>query len=1061
MGRFKVLAVLITILFISQLVSAEVHHENYDEAGTDLLALIYYLQSSFEVLNRTLTSVISLDLETSIETSDEFTSMVENAKITLSHIPPEVDSYPPLNLSVELLGSIDYHLSSLVMGLKENLDAISDLETYSFNLWTIPSIRENLTMADSALVFFEEGLVSMKSGRSSLKDDLETFLSFDWTRIDKDLKEVDLGIGSKLTMVQEIIGTIDNLDENRSSVQEVLKELMITPIKDWDRSLKDLLEERNPDGSLTRDNDIISASDRDLSNEMTSILEERMISLGEAENSTFDLRERQVIFLEHISVLEKDPGSSPAERIAGFEICLDSLDGMRKEVGISRDILMDLNEYDNGTISQDLDDLEDLIKVYAARLDRIEIWVPDLQSIIDDMEMILWMNVIKADRDENGSLDNGEVDLLVLDEEVFLQISNIWDILEDARSELTFLPAEYFPEVSSVIPMVEDCLFRIEGFTTSHRDLIVSMKIISDGTTRGLLELQMELFEALASLSRLNNYLTGTIALSGTLVTQGLVLETDWEGPLKDLISLYQDYLLTKRELIDGPIIYLSLDRNTVPYDTSMGYSVIAVDVDPITGAYLPEGREVLLYLDGEGYRTLQLDHGSSSGRIEIERTFSLGHHDLNATMLSGSGSFVWSEASFSVRKLLTNVIADPSVTMIDHKKKGEIHFEVKDELFRVLETNISIENGDLEIDTPSDQTLGPYPLGINILTASFLGSEIFEGSSTDFRIDVIQDPKITIFSDRTLYGKNDTINISISQQRGNGSISVHFDAVSFELGKMAQEEDHSFLLDPSALGNGTFMVKARFTSLEPWTKDGWSNAIYIIIDLSIDSVDEIPGDDDDTPADDDIPIDDDDIPIDDEGDDPFWDPPGPVGPIRKDILQWLLFVLLIATILIVSSYFILKRKRGRTEKTTKRDHFRLPSIYTGLPTRALQAPIPSDQEVKPVVARSIRTIDMEREKLIRYYLEMIESSPEQIGISRSMTPREVSVKLMDSGLDPDLSQRIAKDFEWSIYKLGRPDTDTLERFNGDKGKVKGWFSSLLRRIGIGNEDPPEDGRDP
>ena len=69
------------------------------------------------------------------------------------------------------------------------------------------------------------------------------------------------------------------------------------------------------------------------------------------------------------------------------------------------------------------------------------------------------------------------------------------------------------------------------------------------------------------------------------------------------------------------------------------------------------------------------------------------------------------------------------------------------------------------------------------------------------------------------------------------------------------------------------------------------------------------------------------------------------------------------------------------------------------------------------------------------------------------MTPREISRQLIVNGMDPDISDRISKDFEWSIYKLGSPERETLTRYRDDQVKVKGWFVSFLKRIGLSSSE--------
>lgn len=1053
MGRPRILAVILATLFISQLAAAEVHHENYDEARTDLLALVYYLQSSFEVLNDTLVSVREYDIDEALESGNEFSAMVIKARETLGRIPKEVDSYEPLNLSVGLLGYIDTHLDDLVFGFEGNLLAVQDLNDYNFDLWIVSSVKENLSKADSALISFEEGLLSMESGRTEIMKDLEKFRDFDWTRIDKDLKGVDLKIDPKLDLLEAISENIEVLRDNRSTIEDVMIKLMKTPVSSWDSELRNLILESSPGNHLNYDVDLISAIDEDLSPEMKIVLDQRRSSLNEAENSTTRFRLNQTVFLKNITKLEASVSKSPSERITKFDHCFDSLEGMETELRISREILSELNAYDNGTIDDDLEELQELLKRYAERLDRIEIWVPDLQSIIDGINETLWENVIEADKDVNGELENDEVLILSLSDKPKNILISTKKELEDVRKELSLMPADYFPEVTSALPLVEECLLRVEGFTTYHENIIDSMKILAEGTTRDMMEMQMELFRALGHLSRLKNYLSGTLDLKYALDQKNLFLQTDWHVPLVNLLVLYEGFLLSMEDLLEGPTMYLSLDRETIPFDLSIGYALIVVDIDPIQGPYLPDGREIKLILDNDPYDSIILNDGTAQGRIQIERSMSLGSHILNASYFSGTGSKIFSEDEFDVRKLTTTLVVEPRTRILDPGRKGRFHFEVKDELFRTLDAEISVDEGRYRFETPSNNTLGPYPLGSNLVEALFGGNDHFKESIGRISIDVVQDPILRISSNRITHGIENPVGINIEMTRGNGSVTIFFDNRPFSAGPIGEGEISSISIDPSILGNGTFIVKGKLNSSETWTRDGWSNVIYIIVDLSVQVIDDNPADDDQD--DDNQTDDDDDQDDDDEKENPFWDPPGPIGPVDGNLLYWLLFLLLITAVSSVGLFFMIKnRKRMYKKRTDQKGRIHFPSLYTGIHPRTPKK-IENNNEassVRPLVSRTVVPLDRDRERMIKYYLEVIESSPQDFGITPSMTPREVSNALEKKGLDPQLAGRISQDFEWSIYKLGRPEKEILERFGQDRVTVKGWFSTLLEKLGIANK---------
>jgi hypothetical protein len=152
--------------------------------------------------------------------------------------------------------------------------------------------------------------------------------------------------------------------------------------------------------------------------------------------------------------------------------------------------------------------------------------------------------------------------------------------------------------------------------------------------------------------------------------------------------------------------------------------------------------------------------------------------------------------------------------------------------------------------------------------------------------------------------------------------------------------------------------------------------------------------------------------------------------------------------------FIVVKRLKSSDRKKVSSQPFRLPSIYVGRgerPDRDI-----SFEEVSDSPSRMKRTIQKritDRDTLIKYYIDLVESSPHEFGIDHSMTPREISSQLKYHGLEAEIADRVSLDFETSIYRYGEPQKTVLERYESDKGRISGWFSRIMGKMDKSREE--------
>ncbi len=1034
MGGQKTLAVMAAILFISQLAAARPSHENYDDADVNLNAIVYYFQSSFDVLNDTLVKIAIIELDQAVEDSSDFSNMIDGMRTTLSSIPEDVDSYEPLEYMVGLVGAIDINLSILIVGFEMTIGSIDGLSEYRFDTFEIGPISENLSVVDLALIEFDHGLQDMERGRSLVGKDLSGFRNISWP-INLTVEEETLKIDLKLKLLQDISDTMTILEENRSSVDEVISKLMHVPVNDLHVSLTDIIKEGPIDPTLGKDIDVMEAANTGLSEGMEAGIETVKDQLDDTWGSIQALHEEQKVFLENITLLEIDLDSTISEKIIQYESCLRSIEGMNEELFFIRSVYDELEAFDDGTIADDIGLLEIIVQNYSYRLDNITIFEPDLGGIVNGLESILISNIISVDLNDDGNLSGSEVEGITLGNEPFEYLDQTRVLLDQMILELALLPKGYFINASMSIPLLERAMEICRSFSIEHNDTINRLKELNRITRT----LQEDIFELMACYQKIVGLEVLMQSLNRTfseLNDVGIELDTTWEFDLIHQFGLYNGFLDSLEHLIMEPIIMIELDRGVAPYDTTILYHVLAIDIDPMNGTYYPDERNISISLDDTVLDNISLDDGRASGEFLIERKHNIGPHFLNVSMIAQNGNITNGSSELRVRKLQTSITLDLDSIVVLHGSEIGIQVSVDDELGRTQEFNVTVGPDMIKIWTPSRFDPGIVPLGYSDLDLRFAGNDHFDGSNTTIGIFTYREPSIILSANGTDFGYNDTIGLSIDMEIGNGSLMILMNDIEFGTFNITEGEISNITIDPYDMGNGTYLFKAYLSSSDEWTIDGWSNAILIRVDLTI-------------PSDPDPPSDDiNDTIIDDDGEN---DPP-----MEEDILiQWITLALVTIIVLIVSVLLIFIRKKKRKETSIEADEpFHLPKIYIRRRKKIVVAEEAVEKRLTPITRRTQKhAFNMEREELISYYLDVIERSPYELGLSNSMTPREISRQLRANGLDPVISDRISEDFEWSIYKLGSPERETLTRYKDDHVKVKGWFGSFLKRIGLSSSD--------
>lgn len=1029
------LALVMGSLLISNAVMAQVHHEDYDKAETDLASLTYYLGSSFIILNETLSNVRDLRIEDAQRNEVEFTMMIASARETLSKIPQNIDSYEKMNSSIFQMGFIDEHLSILVEGLDTTMDARSDLDSYSFEDWSPGPLRENISRADLGMIRTDQGTTNMSLGKEELLFDMEILKGSNLFEVETG-NTMDLPEPSDIIEVLEDIEiTISRLKNNKTSMENVLAGLMMRPMESWEGSIRDILEEGDPINTLIPVIEVLSAANSGHSDDMQENLTFIIDELNEASAPLSGTAVSQSTFLQNITILEEEEAVSLSISVVLYESCLRSIVDMEDHSKMSGLALDDLERFDNGSIRSALGDLETLIVSYRERLDLVEYWKPDIGSIADRIDSAILSNVLQADIDGNMTLEDEEVLLLTMDLDLFVNLSELARTLKEISENILSLPGDSLPEVRRVIPIMQQLVNSVEIFSVGHRELLEKMKGYASDVTRENGSLYKELRYSLSRISFLRGSLLTIFQLRGDLEAFDLLMNSTWKVPLNEQLDLYSSYILRKGYKSSNPEIFLTVDEAQPAYDTGVGISLIFIDLDQTLEPYLPSGVSVDISIDNETGPRIELIRGSGSGRMMIDRSMEAGPHDIRAEAVSSNGTSVSASLVLTIRKLETRLSVSPAHQEVLLGRTTSINVEVKDELLRSVQAEVLIGNDDKIHQVPDRVNIGPFSLGSHEIPVVYPGDDIFQPSNTSFTVEVRQKPEILLSSNSILFGRNDTIELSVSLMKGNGSIALEMGPSYHRLGPLVEGNISSISLNPFDIGNGTYIVRAFLDPTDNWTRSGYSNIIEITIDLSFNATEPGEGSKPDDPENE---TDNGTIEI------PFVEEPTGNEPFLSQTIQWALFAV-VCSVIIISSIFVISRFRRKRDEKKDRSSFGLPSIYLGRYER-----IPTDDkkpeiEMEPGTERTppgrFRT---DRDRLIEHYLDLIGSSPHEAGLRDSMTPREVQRRLVDDGVDERTARELSFDFETSIYRKGEPEKGVLDRFNEDRGKVLSLLSSIF-----------------
>lgn len=1027
------MAFLTGLILLSQMVNAEVPHENYEDADLDLISVAYYLQSSFEMLNITIWNVNELRLTEAMGNSLNFSLMIESARKTLRSLPEDVDSYEILSDSIDSLGKTEKDLSNLIEGLEKVLSAIEDLKGYSFDVWTRDSIGENLTEAINSVLELPKALSSMEEGRTYLIQDIERFTSFDITGSWDETWELEIGTDTIIEGLIEIEDVISNLEENLTSPETIIHDLFRTPLGELDRGMESLLMEVEPALDLIEIIEIIEYSEKNLPDPYSKIIlgYTDLLALGSVSVERF--HDNQMVFLENITRLETEANISLFTNVEIMDVCFSSLEGMTMSMEELETVVNGFGDMENGTIAETSMEIHELLEEYKKRLEGIDDNGIDLQELADSIDIILHANLIEPDLDGDGNLSQSEIRQLPLEFIPEDLAGSVIDNIEMAIKALQGVPPVYLTELKEVLPMLRSAAISAWLLSFSHQRLINDLMVLNEGALEEIEDWNWQTTMGLILKMESN---AGSILRAEELMEPyGLNFSKEWSEELPKLLDLYRVFLLKVRPDENEPMIMVSFERSQVPYDTNLSYSILAIDVDPLNGSFLPDGRMITLDFDDRAPVNVSLVHGSYTGWMFIDGEMSLGAHFLNVSMITLSGNLTVSSSEFNVRKIDTTVRIDPANEEAMTGDGVEISIGIVDEFLREMNVNLTVRPMMETYPSPSNLTLFNLPLGISNVTAEFKGNDHYSGDLAVASILVKQEPVITISSNGDHFGRNDTINITTGMEQGNGTVTLSIDGVGVSSFELDAGKQHHIQFDPNELGNGTYAFQASFISGEDFTVDGRSGQIDITILLEIDPE---PVEDQD---DDDDPIIEDDLPFPENDDERVLD----------DRMEWIIFSIVIILFSFISLFYIVRRRNLRTGKK-EMERFHLPKVYV---RRRIRTDLPEEERFEKIDRKNLtrKAEDPAREKMIKEYLEVIRNSPGEIGLSRSMTPREVGERLIEYGLSEDIARSISDDFELSIYKLGIPEKDNIERFSGNRGKVSSWFDGFIRRIGLGDEE--------
>ncbi|MEA3558824.1 MAG: hypothetical protein U9R75_06170 [Candidatus Thermoplasmatota archaeon] len=1027
MGRVRTISILsLAVMMLFSSVYGQVSHEDYDKARIDVVAVRYYVRSTLNELNLTLEAMLIDDNGSAVEHLDLFSNRIDDISETLERIPENVDSY---SILVEFEGgliSARDNATELVSAFTDVLWAINVFGEIDLSSWNISLMKEELMNLNRALSLFSPSLNIMRDELNDLDIDLSR------------MQDQGLSVSNQRSLLVEISGHVIDLEMNGTSPEIVGPILMNGLLPPWDEALSDLASEMDANTTLGERTVVLSTIVSDLSGGLEGIVDviaTRMYSTFEGITS---FRGNQISFLSSMDILENDSFDDLGLKYSLYGVTEQHLVEMEDEVMTQMGTSLWAEAYDVGTPDRNLSRLNELVETYRDRLDDYSPLISQLEELAGEVSYLQQMNVFDPDPNNDGNISFEEIGYMELPSGLFEQLENVSGLNRDVKDQLELIGPPWNEVLSELYFPLNITSSSTAEFSRKHLsfiETISSMEILN--VRSGEMENVKLLIQALTDLPGLYSELEAMEEASSLVNGSEIGMDTSALPDLRDQLEMYKDLLLSLAHEYNVTGLFLDVPSDPIPYDAHFKISILLMNraIDDSIG--MLDGERVQISIDGRNITNITTVKGIGSAYIEVSRNWSLEKHNVSAYH---EKSMKWSNSTFTIRRINTKLFMRSDILVLEPNETTMIHISGKDELGRNLPGPVLFNKEEVMIGYGASIEHHFDRTGEQTVPAVFEGDNWTAPSSSCLLYNVSFPSEILLILEEGTVLLNETVNGSANLLFGEGNISLSMGNLTMELGKLRTGENSSFSVQAGDLGIGLHRVQLTHMTHVNRSRDGKSNVLWVLVQEPPET---------EEPAMNDTPVDKDDDDTNDDDDDTNDDE----IPSMEKAFKVLALVMLVTLVLAIAFLFIRRRW-----KTGDRMKFAVPvPKRTTVKVQAIEQILDENvnaaraKPLAPDLSKARALIEKERsdplrDTVIASYLEVIDRSPERIGLRRSNTPREVWSNLSRSGADRASSTSLVTNFEEALYREGSPSRERADHVRSSAGMIISWFREIDRQ---------------
>lgn len=1017
---------MMTIATASLLLLTSVHgqtpHEDFEKAKLDIATIQFYVISTLDEMNSTLESILVDDINSTLEHQSTFSRRIKDISNTLDRIPLDVDSYDILLGYRDSLTFTNENLTGLVSAFESVLGAIDLFNSISLSDWNYTIMKEKLVALDHAFSLFGPSIEQMRGFAQDLKNDLGL------------ISDLGLDTANQRRLLDLIEIRIDELHDEGASPDLIAPILMEGLFPFWDGSIGNLSAEYDPFEELGLRSGILTTISPDLDGELRTIVDEIGMTVQISHNVLDGMRRNQTGFLVMMDYLEEGNTSLGIDHLDMYNKASAHLLDLEEGLVSQKDTYEWFEVHLADVPRENLSVLEALIGSYRFRFEEFSPLTTQFQELSGYLSTILEMNLVEVLIIDDLNMSTFKVMDLKLPDDLPSKIEEMMTLNELLDDELVKVERIWPGELTSLYRPLNRTSIYTYRFSISHIQLVENLREMNNSFVRSSFDDDRErLVDTIGLLQTMEIEFDRLKRFSSEVNRTEIGMDLSSLSLLQLQLDNYKVIIANLSEKYDITGLFLRMPDQPVPYDDVLEISIILIVEQVVGGIDLPTGEYVEVYMDGILIEELITDDGWGSISLVVDRNWTLGEHAID---IHHNASDQWDNGSFWVRRIMTRLDVAAPYKVIEPDEVIVVSASLIDEFGRILKETIFI--GGVEHDNPgivySDISFNEP--GERYLDFLYPGDGWTFLSTNAIIFNVSWPSTILLYIETGEVFLDEWINGTVEMVQGQGRSFLHHGNNTSYLGATLTEQSYNFSINSSKLGIGLHRFMVSHSTDVNWSRNGNSNSIWVRV---IERPGPVEPPINQTPDDDD---DDDDIILPDDDEDNGKD-----GPFARQFRIIALVILLLLVFIIVVLFVQRRRKTGDKMK------FVFPSVKKKtIKVLALEEEVVTEPDVKRTTlepdlkkARAILSKDRSdpsRDAVIASYLEVIDRSPDAIGLKRSQTPREVWSRLSEEGADRNDSISLVTNFEDAVYKEGSPSTERVDRVKLSAGRLLTWFTS-------------------